>query len=265
MNKLFLLLIAAVMVFPAMAQDTKEKKKTKKEERRLRISAIVKQEEEGVIKYRKHTAVGFKLTSDGYGGFVEVARAQSIRRALLFQLDIGERKHQKEEKQQAFTIYGNTSPFIYGKINFFYPVKLGVQQQFLLGNKGNKNGVSVTGNIGGGIIAGLLRPYMVEVEKDGERKYVQYESADSLYFLDVNTFIGGPSFGTGWNKLKVTPGAYVKSGLRFDYGKYNEMVNALEVGLVAEFYSKKIPQMVYNKQKQFFISAYFALVFGRRK
>ena len=43
-------------------------------------------------------------------------------------------------------------PFIYGKENFFYPVKLGVQQQILLGNKSNKNGVSVTANYGGGIV-----------------------------------------------------------------------------------------------------------------
>ena len=77
--------------------------------------------------------------------------------------------------------------------------------------------------------------------------------------------ITGPNFGTGFNKLKVTPGAYAKGGLRFDYGKYNEMISALEVGLIGEFYSKAIPQIAYSKANKFFFSAYVALVFGRRK
>jgi hypothetical protein len=65
--------------------------------------------------------------------------------------------------------------------------------------------------------------------------------------------------------MEVVPGAYVKTGLRFDYGKYNEMISALEVGITGEFYSKKVPQMIYIEQKQFFLSAYVTLMFGRRK
>ena len=43
------------------------------------------------------------------------------------------------------------------------------------------------------------------------------------------------------------------------------MVNALEIGLVGEFYAQKIPQMIYNKQKQFFLTAFVAIVLGKRK
>jgi len=262
MKKLFLMAMIVSLVLPALAQETA--KQSRRDQRRQRINAIIKQEEEGVIKYKKHAAFGIKLTNDGYGIFYEVGRAQTINKGLLFQLDIAERKHPKEDKRQVnFT---TTAPVAYGKINFFYPVKLGVQKQFLLGNKGNKNGVSITGNVGGGLIAGLLRPYMIEVVKDGERKYVQYNSADSTdYFLNKATYIGGPNLGTGWKYLKFTPGLYLKPALRFDYGKYNEMVSAIEVGVTGEFYTKKIPQMIYIKQKQFFFSAYVAIMFGRRK
>lgn len=262
MKKLFLILISSFCVSLVMAQTAKPTKKSKRDARTERVNAMAKLEEEGVIVNKKHTIYGVKLTSDGYGGFIEIGRAMSVRKALLFQLDISEHKHQKEEKQQVFS---NTSPIIYGKINFFYPVKLGVQLQYLLGNKGNKNGVSVTGNLGGGLSIGLLRPYLVDVDKQGERKSVGYYSADSSYFLDGNTHISGPGIGKGWSNLKVTPGLYIKPALRFDYGKYNEMVSALEVGMVAEFYSKKIPQMVYTKQQQLFFTAYVSVVFGRRK
>ncbi|MBK7885658.1 MAG: hypothetical protein IPJ81_19130 [Chitinophagaceae bacterium] len=204
---------------------------------------------------------GAKLFNDGYGGFIEIGRGKSITKSLLFQLEISERKHPKEEKQN--NPFAPTAPIIYGKQNFFYPVKLGVQQQFLLGNKSNKNGVSVTANIGGGISLGLLRPYQLEVEKDGERKFVQYDSPDSSLFLN-GPFLG-PSFSTGWKELTVTPGIYIKPAFRFDYGRYNEMVSAVEIGLTGEFYTKKMPQVIFSKQQQFFFSAYVAILFGRRK
>ena len=262
MKKLFLLTVSILSIAVVFAQQEAPKKKTKKDVRNERISAMSKLEEEGVITYTKHTTFGGKLTSDGYGAFIEVGRARSVRKGLLFQLEITERKHPKEEKQQG--PFNTTSPIIYGKINYFYPVKLGVQYQYLLGNKGNKNGVSITGNIGGGVLLGLLRPYKVDVDKLGERVFVGYESADSNYFLN-GPYYGGPGFGTGWKNLSVTPGLYLKPAIRFDYGKYNEMVNAIEIGLIGEFYSKKIPQMIYIQQKQMFLSAYIAVVFGRRK
>jgi hypothetical protein len=261
MRKIFLAICCIFIFQLGMAQDGSDRQQSRREAKRQRINALIKQEEEGVIAYRKHMLFGLKLTSDGYGGFLEMGRARSIKRSMLYQFEITERKHTKEEKQQ---IFSTTAPFIYGKLNFFYPVKLGVQQQFLLGNKGNKNGVSITGSFGGGIIAGLLRPYMIEIiDSIGKRRFV--DSRDSFYFLNGAFYIGGPGLGTGWNNIKVTPGIYLKPALRFDYGKYNEMINALEVGLIAEFYSKKIPQMALNKEKQFFLSAFVALEFGKRK
>jgi hypothetical protein len=95
-------------------------------------------------------------------------------------------------------------------------------------------------------------------------KYIKYNSSDSLEFLTGQIY-NGPGLSKGWNEITVTPGVYAKTSLRFDYGSYNEMVSAMEVGLTAEYYSKKIPQMVYNEPKQFFFGAYFALVFGKRK
>lgn len=261
MKKILLILTLGLSVTSLWAQ-TETGRKTKREIRKERIDAMAKLEEEGVITLRKSTVFGGKLTSDGYGGFIEIGRARSVKKAMLFQFEITERKHLKEEKVSL--IFGGTRPFIPGKINFFYPVKMGVQMQYLLGNKGNKNGVSVTGNIGGGVSLGLLRPYLYDDDKDGKRTWIGYESPDSAYLQDGPAY-GGPGFGTGWNKLKVNPGLYIKPAVRFDYGRYNEMVSAIEVGVTGEFYSKEIAQMIYQEKKQFFFSAYFALIFGRRK
>jgi hypothetical protein len=262
MKQLFLALFLAAVVSPAMAQQDPKQKRNKKQERRDRINALIKQEEEGVIAYRKHYAFGIKLTTDGYGISFEKGYSKSVKKATIFQIEITERKHQKETKQS--NLLSSSSPVIYGKINYFYPIRLGVQQQFLIGNKSNKNGVSITGNVGGGIAIGLLRPYEVLVNKGGEDTWIRYESPDSLLFVS-GPYSSGPDLGRGWSHLKVTPGLYLKPAVRFDYGKYNELVSAVEAGLLGEFYSKKIPQMVYNKQKQFFFSAYVSIMFGKRK
>ncbi|MFZ4057636.1 MAG: hypothetical protein ACOYKE_05830 [Ferruginibacter sp.] len=266
MHKIFFIGIFLLFTVQVTAQQTK---KDRKLEKKQRINALIKQEEEGVIAYSKHTVYGLKLTSDGYGGFIEIGRAKSIRKALLFQLDIGERKHPKEEKQTNPFI--PTSPFIFGKINYFYPVKLGVQQQILLGNKSNKNGVSVTGNFGGGLSLGLLRPYYLEINDvtNANRKFIKYDSPDSVIFVSnvelANLSVAGTGLGRGWSDLKIVPGIYGKTSIRFDYGRFNEMVNALEVGLTAEFYSKKIPQLIYLKQRNLFFNAYISILFGKRK
>ena len=281
MRKLFFIFLTIVATLPSFSQKSK---KDKLMERKQRINALVKQEEEGVVAYHKQTAFGIKLTTDGYGGFYEVGRSKSVKKALLFQFELTERKHSKEEKQSNISI--PSSPFVFGKINYCYPLKLGVQQQYLLGNKTNRNGISVTGNFGGGISLALLRPYNLEINdlKNGTRKYIRYQSSDSTLYsstgrsshvpdsiLFTNSSIlsflqvSGAGFGKGWNQMTVTPGVYAKASLRFDYGKYNELLNALEVGVMAEFYNKAIPQLVYSKPKQLFISAYVSILFGKRK
>lgn len=239
------------------------KKKQHQEERKEHINNLIRQEEEGVISYRKSFVFGAKLITDGYGVFFELGRAGSVKKSTLYQLEISERKDIREEKISSY--YSNSVPYIYGKENFFYPVKLGVQQQILLGNKSNKNGVSITGNYGGGISAGLLRPYYVQVLQQGNGiDYIKYNSADSISFL-TDRINGGPSFGKGWSDMTVVPGLYAKAAVRFDYGSFNEVVSAIEVGVSGDYYSKKIPLLVHNPQKQFFFSGYVAILFGKRK
>ena len=245
--------------YHALAQDSRQ---NRQEEKRQHINSIVKQEEEGVITYKKSFAFGIKLINDGYGAFFELGRASSVKKALLYQLEFSERKGIKEQRQNSY--FANSVSFIYGKENFVYPVKLGVQQQILLGNKLNKNGVAITGNYGGGLSVALLRPYYVQVQNGNGIDYIKYNSQDSLQFLSGQIY-GGPGLSKGWSELTVDPGLYAKAAVRFDYGAFNEIISAIEVGVTGEYYSKKIPIMVYNPEKQFFFGGYVAIMFGKRK
>jgi hypothetical protein len=259
-----LCIFAAAFTF-AQKKDARQQKK---EEKKERINQLIKQEEEGAIIYQKQSIFGIKLNTDGYAAFYELGRLKTPVKTNLYSLEIGERKHPKEEKLSRGNSYGFAigNPYIYGKINNFYYVKLGYAQQHLIGGKGNKNGVAVSALYGGGLTAGLLKPYYISYSDPvtNQRKDLKFTNNDTA-FLEARSIIGASGLSKGFNEIKFAPGIFAKGGLRFDYGRYNETVTAIEVGINAEFYSQKMPIMLLNKQRQLFLNAYAAIEFGRRK
>lgn len=264
MKKIIVLVLAVVFSFTAFSQDSTSKKLTKqekKEEERSRRNALAKQAEEGVLVFSKHSAGGIQLRTNGYGAFLELGRSRSPRFTNLFVFEITEIKHNKEEKSSGEGFFSNS--FVFGKINNFYQAKLGFGQQYVLGQKGNKNGIAVLGIAQGGLSVGLLKPYYVQTRDTGED--IKYDSEDSLSFLDRNNIAGGSGFTKGWNELKIKPGVYFKTALRFDFGRYNESIHALEIGVSVDYYFSKISQIAYSEQNQLFFQGHIAYVFGKRK
>lgn len=270
--------IIAVILFVGVAtisfgQETGAtgiKKQNKKQARKEKRERLLRLEEEGVPSFNKQGAFGIKLNSDGWGISYEHGRSNSVTRATIYQIEFNEKKHRKEEKQNRATDAGGGfiflgNPFIYGKRNVFYQLKLSGGQQILIGGKGNKNGVSVYGIGAGGLSLGILRPYYVEVQDlDNKNRYVKYDSPDSALFLSQR-IIGGAGLSKGWNELKFAPGLHAKTALRFDYNRFNTVLSAIEGGINAEYYFKDINQMVYSPSRKFFINVYVSLLFGKRK
>ncbi|RYY84607.1 MAG: hypothetical protein EOO15_18960, partial [Chitinophagaceae bacterium] len=263
MKKLIPLLCLALLAFDGYAQ--KSQRKDKRTEKNKKIDALVKQEEEGVLIYRKQTAFGLQLRSNGYGVFLEIGRRKTPRWTNVYALELTEIKHAKEEKGSNSNGTFNSS-YIYGKVNNFYQVKLGFGREYILGQKGNKNGVAVIAFGQGGLSLGLLRPYYLDIMEGPDKKSVKYESEDSLKFLGLTpaTVIGSSGLGKGWDELQVRPGAYVKMGLRFDFNRYNERMQAVQIGFSLEGYGKGIEQLVYNDPKKLFFQLHLAYVFGGR-
>ncbi len=272
-KKLFLMSFILGSVVVSAQQTVKstnaETKQLKKAERREKINQLIKQEEEGALIYQKQGAFGFKFNTDAWSMFYEHGKYKTINKTSLWWLELGERKHPKEEKvptlsaSQGFLII---SSYIYGKQNNFYYLKAGLGQQTLIGGKGNKNGVAVSAIYGGGFSAGLLKPYYIEIQNPstGVKEEIKYNNNDNL-FLDPTIILGKGSFGKGFNEIKFVPGVHARAALRFDYGRYNEVLSAMEVGVNAEYYSKTMPILLLNPEKKFFFNAYIALVFGKRK
>lgn len=265
-----LLVCFAVAGFAQQEPEPRTKKEDKKRQKREKINQLLKLEEEGFPSFRKQSAFGIKLNTDGWGLSYELGKAKTVTRAGIYQIEFNEKKHPKEIKTSVassaggFIFFGN--PYVYGKKNIFYQLKLSAGQQLLIGGKGNKNGVSVYGIGTGGVSLGFMRPYYVEVlDNNNKNKYVKYDSPDSLLFMDPNSIIGGGGLTKGWNEMKFAPGLHAKTAVRFDYNRFNTIVSAIEGGVNAEYYFKDIEQMLYNPTRKFFLNAYVSIIFGKRK
>jgi hypothetical protein len=242
----------------------------KKEERREKINQLIKQEEEGALVFNKQNAFSINLNTDGWGVRFEKGKYKTITTTNLMWLEFGERKHPKEERIPTLSASGGfilISNYIYGKQNNFYYLNLGLGQQKLIGGKGNKNGIAVSAIYGGGLTLGLLKPYYLEIENraTGDREQIKYDGTNEALFLDPNAILGRGGLFKGFNEMKIVPGAHAKLALRFDYGRYNELLSAIEVGVNGAFYSQKMPILLLNKEQNFFFNAYAAFTFGKRK
>ena len=267
MKRLIILAILSGFCFSLLAQDSTKRKLSKQErkaERQQYIAAMVKQDEEGALIYNRQSVFGVEIRTDGYGVFYEYGKRRTRRKANLYSAVFTEIKDPKEEKTPNgfFTV---NNPYVFGKEHNFYQLKFGFGQQYLFGQKGNKNGVALFLNYQGGLSLGLLRPYYLQVQEGNGSKEIKYTPQDSAAFLDPTVIIGSAGLGKGWNELSLKPGLFLKGVLRFDWGHYNELVSGIEAGISVEAYAVKIPILLYAKERQFFLQGHIALVFGRRR
>ena len=102
MKKLSLLLFFATIVVAASAQNSKKKDKNeKKEAKREKINALIKQAEEGVLIYNKQSIFGLQARTNGYGLFYELGRMKTNYKTNIYRIDFTEIKSQKEVKLTA--------------------------------------------------------------------------------------------------------------------------------------------------------------------
>ena len=254
MKKFFLVVLAVVIGLVGFAQNTRVKtppRNDKKLEKKQRENSIMKaEEEEGETVFKTHSIFGIKIASDGYGLLYEKGKMISPRKTNLLQFELNEKLSNKEEKTTTgFDFFGNVSSAKYGKAN--------------------KNGVSVSVLYAGGVSLGLLKPYYVDVEKENTRERLRVKFSDTLPQGNTYYIKGASGFTVGWGEVKFAPGLHAKTAMRFDYGKFNESVAAVEAGINAEYYTPKVLQMAlgtqYRVERAFFFNAYIAVEFGRRK
>ena len=227
----------------------------------------------------RELSVGVRLNTDGFSIYADKGYVRSEETKLydylynlrIVSVEFGEHKDPRQIKKKYESGNGDqTKAFVYGKINNFYSFKLGYGFRRMIAGKPEPGTVSIHWIGNAGIAIGLEKPYYIEAyaPQDNSASLVQqsikYTDKTQEYFLNDYYIIGGSGFGKGLDELKVVPGVHVKTGLHFDFAADKHNVLALETGINAEFYSRKIQLMARQEGVPYFVSLFASLQFGKR-
>jgi hypothetical protein len=214
----------------------------------------------------KHEATaGIQFHSAGWG--IQFRRSFNLTgyKKLMLEGDYVSMKHPKEVKSvnQSFD---NARSYVYGKLNNFTILRLGVGRQRTFFSKGDRNGVEIRAIYSGGLSMGVLKPVFLQIlEPTGTLG--QFDLSVQRYDPNehyIDNIYGRAPFTEGLDRMFFRPGGYLKLGANFEYAPFFEDVKALEVGVIADFYPKEIPIMAYTENKQIFLSFYLTLMYGRK-
>jgi len=271
MNKILLIVLASIVTLQLFAQNGPDSarmlsRSNKQNARKERMNNMLRMEEEGDLIFNKHNIFGIRLATDGYGISFEKGKFKSPSKTLLYQFELNEKHDPKEHHISATSDGINFSSVVPYKLNNLYEFKMAIGEQRLIGGKGNKNGVAVTYLYTGGVTVGLLKPYYLDVQNQITGATYTKTYAQLATDTAEDDFITGASgFTVGWGNLAFKPGVNAKQALRFDYGRLNQTITAIECGLTEEYYFSKIPLVYMVKQHSFFFNAYVSILFGSRK
>lgn len=270
----YLILLCSLLSLTGMAQDRVV----------VKDGETPETEKKGII-YNKEFTIGGKLTTNGWGVSAETGKILNIYKTRLFQFELADIRHPKEKKQSAeLNILSNTisSPrdFFFGKQNEFFVLRAGFGYKRNIAEKARKNGVRLSLIYVGGVSLGFNKPYYLELAyftrdpidttlvnlvSRTEKYDADPEDGNADVFLNWRNILGAAPFSKGFAEIEVIPGIYGKFALNFEWGKKESFITALEAGIMADIYYKKVPIMVTDDNKPFFMSAYISFQVGRRK
>ncbi len=220
------------------------------------------------------------LNSNGWGGNYRYGKRIDALNKRLFEIDFAYMKHPKEYRTYSNTTSG--SKFVNGKKNLAFDFRFAYGRQHEMFRKHDVGGIAIRYFYNFGPSVALLKPMYYWIGKPttpsqpGEPSYIIEEpkpekfnsewSANNVYILSRASFF------KGFNELGVVPGAFVKFGFNFEYSKQDRIIHALEAGVIAEGFVKRLEIMDFTnppdpnnvaKNQQVFITLFVSYRFGR--
>lgn len=231
----------------------------------------------GII-YRNEVTGNATLHTNGFSFAYNKGKIKTYYKTNYYHIELGYLSDPREQKQNRniqHSFNKVSQSFKFGKQNSLYILRAGKGSKRLITDKAKRKGVAIGYNYEAGPSIAILRPYYLEivynVEKDGqffnEIRTEKYTKDNAAKFLDYNSVLGSASGNLGWSDLSIVPGLQAKVGLFFSLGAFDEYAKSLEIGVMGDFYIKKIPIMVETEAisaKPYFLNFYATLEFGKR-
>ncbi len=227
------------------------------------------------LVYESERIFDIRVHSNGFSLGYTVATIETWYRTSYYYFDFGSLKHPKEYSQNFKFFNPGTSgessrPFIFGKQNRLYAMRAGLGKKRYFSERARRKSVVVGMNYEYGFTLGILKPYYLKLKDftDGDgnpRIYdAKYSEENAAAFLDETVIFGGAEFRHGLNELRLKPGFHGKIGANFSWGTTENIIKALEVGLMLDLFLSKVPIMILEENRPYFLNVYLTLQLGKR-
>lgn len=237
--------------------------------------AQIAQKEEVGFLYNRETTFNVRFATNRSFGFgMEWGRLRTYDKTKTLNLGISELKHPKEQKQNAApSVRRSSRPFVYGKRNSLFVLRSGWGAKRYFSEKAKQKGVAVGISYSIGPSMGLLKPYYLALNLKGDPStgtgrttIVKYSEANHDDFLDNTLILGAAPFTRGISEISFLPGGTASLAYHMDWGAYDEMVKAMDIGLTVDVFARKAAIFVDDSQnQQVFFNFFLSLQFGKRK
>lgn len=228
----------------------------------LIVSLTVQAQTQDSYDYNSEFIWGINKNSAGglIGGFVfKKARKISDRVLETYGLEIMNVKHPQEVRRSS-TFTGNF--FIFGKSNYLYAIRPQYGRDFIFFKKAPQQGVEVKLVLAAGPSIGLVAPYYIERNTDGNQRSRHQPYTPDVEFTDI---MGTGNLFEGITESKVAIGANMKVAINFELGTMKSQVTGFEAGFLLDAYTKKIILMPSSTNRAVFPTVFFTLFYGSRK
>lgn len=215
----------------------------------------------------KEWSVNAFISTHGGGIGFQQGRTPNYYDKHFWEIEFSYNAHYKAVRARN-TYFPDARPFSYGKLCDLFFLHGGYGYQRTIHQKPYWGGVRIRYTLSGGFSLGMALPVYLRIAQYDRTTGVYTGSQVERYDPEshyVEDIIGRASFLQGIGKTALRPGFYFKTGLNFDFSKDEYTMHALEIGGSIDMVFPYVQQMAFNKAKPFYLCAYIAYHFGKRK
>ncbi len=232
--------------------------------------------EKGIL-YNKETSFDFRVHTNGLFALgYNIGKIRTYYKTRFIHFGFGELKHPKENRYNINRNFLNGPPsssFVYGKQNALFALRIGMGQKRYFSERARKKGVRVGISYEAGPVIGLLKPYYIDIftNETGNRPViitVRYSEETRSDFLSPWKILGASGLFKGASEMRFIPGLQIQTALHLEWGSQDELLRALEMGIMLDAFPKKIPILIpveNDPNRPFFLNLFINLQLGKRK
>jgi hypothetical protein len=231
------------------------------------VSAQGELEEPDKIFYENERTFAVLINSNGLGINYRFGKRVTALRKIIYEGDLVNIKHPKEIKLNTSQYYFSTRSFVYGKLNQFYNLRIGMGLQYEMFPKFDRGGISIRRYFAFGPAIGITKPiyYLINVDSDGDA-YPETQVVEKYTYkqhIQTTTIVGRASYFKGFDEISFIPGLYGKVGMMFEFGRFHETIHALDAGIIVDAFVKKVPIMAIDNNNFIFLTLFISYRFGK--